>query len=53
MSEKDKLEYKERIKKLELRKIDKWDKLAGKIGVVIGVILVLLTIVLMLAREVI
>jgi hypothetical protein len=50
MSEKQKFEYKERLKKLELKKLEKYDKLAGKIGVIIATLLLILALLITIAR---
>jgi hypothetical protein len=39
MSEKERLSYKERIKKLEIKRIERLESLAGKIGVVVACLL--------------
>jgi hypothetical protein len=50
MSEKQKLEYKTKLKKLEIKKIEKYDQLAGKVGVIGATLLLILALVITLAR---
>ena len=52
MSEKQKLEHKIQIKKLEIKKIDKLDKLAGKVAILICVLLLILSLVISLMRTI-
>ena len=48
MSEREKLQFKERIKKLEVKKIEKLDSLAGKIGVVSACLLFIMALIVTL-----
>lgn len=49
MSKKD-FEYKKRLKHLDLKKIQALDKLAGKIGIIIGALLLLVSLIVTLIR---
>lgn len=46
MSEKDKLEHKERIKRLDLKRLDKIDHIVGKVAVLIGTVFILTVLVI-------
>jgi hypothetical protein len=48
MSEEQKLEHKEKIKRLEIKKIDKLDSLAGKIGIIVASLLFIITLIVTL-----
>ncbi len=48
MSEKEKLEYKDRLKKLEIKKLDKLESLAVKVSILSGILLLLTSLIVTL-----
>lgn len=52
MSEKERLTYKQKIKHLDLKRIQALDKLVGKIGITAGALILLISLVVSLLRGV-
>ena len=52
MSERERLTYKQKIKQIDLKRIQAIDKLVGKIGIVIGALLLLTSLIFTIIRGV-